>query len=173
LAIQLLGRRSILQREHDAVQLNGSGRLPDRLGSSIDFSGWLRGSLDRLADIDARLSIGVDRLVLAGLAEFLPAGATRPTSGEGPVSVVLRVAHGRLNQLRIDADLVDVVADLRPRDIPPIAVVEISRPYREPGASPLSMPLADKAFVDRPATALPREARYNAVNPSTLPAASR
>ena len=150
----------VLQREHDAVQLNGSGRLPDRLGSSIDFSGWLRGSLDRFADIDARLSIGVDRLVLAGLAEFLPAGATRPTSGEGPVSVVLRVAQGRLDQLRIDADLVDVVADLRPRDIPPIAVVEISRPYREPGASPLSMPLADKAFVDRPATASLREARY-------------
>ena len=150
----------VLQREHDAVQLNGSGRLPDRLGSSIDFSGWLRGSLDRFADIDARLSIGVNRLLLAGLAEFLPPGATRPTSGAGPVSVVLRVAQGRLDQLRIDADLVDVVADLRPRDIPPITVVEISRPYREPGASPLSMPLVDKAFVDRPATALPREARY-------------
>ena len=149
-----------LQREHDAVQLSGSGRLPDQLGSSIDFSGWLRGSLDRLADIDARLSMSADRLVLAGLADFLPAWAARPTSGEGPVSVVLRVAHGRLDQLRIDVELVNVVADLRPRDIPPIAVVEISRPYREPGASPLSMPLADKVLVDRPAPASLREARY-------------
>jgi uncharacterized protein (TIGR02099 family) len=153
----------VLQREHDAVQLSGSGRLPDQLGSSIDFSGWLRGSLDRLADVDARLSMSADRLVLAGFADFLPAWAARPTSGEGPVSVVLRVAQGRLDQLRIDVELANVRADLRPRDIPPIAAVEISRPYRAPGASPLSMPLADQVFVDRPAPAALREARYESL----------
>ena len=152
--------RLTLEREHDAVHLSGSGRLPDRLGSSLDFSGWLRGSLDRLADIDARLSISADRLVLSGLADFLPAWAARPRSGEGPVSVVLRVVRGHLDQLRVDVQLANVVADLRPRVVPPITVVEISQPHRAPGASPLSMPLADKTFVDRPAPATLQEARY-------------
>ena len=149
-----------LQRQHDAVQLSGAGRLPEELGSGIEFSGWVRGSLDRLADVDGRLSVSTDRLALAGLAEFLPAGASRPTSGAGPVSVVVRVARGRLDQLRVDADLTDVAAELAQRDIPPIETIEISRPYREPGASPLSMPSADKAFVGRPAPAAQRAARY-------------
>ncbi len=152
--------RLSLVRRHGAVDVTGSARLPAALGTDVEFDGRLRGPLDRLADLDARLEVRARRLALAGFAEFLPAARGRPTGGAGPVSVVVNATEGRLQQLRVDMDLAGVAIELPARTLPPIEVVQFSAPYRPPGASPLSMPHADKAFVERPAAALPRQATY-------------
>jgi uncharacterized protein (TIGR02099 family) len=152
--------RVSLRRGHDDVEMSGSGRLPAQLGSRLEFAGRVRGSLERLAGVDARLSLAGERVLLAGLADFLPPAAGQPISGSGPLAVVLRVVRGRLELLRVDFDLADVVVELPLREIPPVQTVEISRPYRPPGASTLSMPQADKAFVGRPVAPTQRDARY-------------
>ena len=149
-----------LQRERDHVNAAGSARLPASLGAAVTFDGRLRGSLDRFAELDARVGLRADRLLLAGLTDFLPPQVARPLAGEGPVGVVVSVSHGRLDEARLTVDLEDVALQLPRRVLPTVETVEISVPYREPGASPLSLSVLDKTVIDRPATPLPREIRY-------------
>jgi uncharacterized protein (TIGR02099 family) len=60
----------------------------------------------------------------------------------------------------VTIDLEDVALQLPRRTLPPVEAVEISAPYRAPGASPLSLSVLDKTVVDRPANPLPREVHY-------------
>jgi uncharacterized protein (TIGR02099 family) len=129
----------------------------------VEFQGRLRGSLKRFADLQARLEVRADRLSLAGVADFVPPQVARPVSGAGGVAAEVHVVHGRLEQLRLDLHLTDVGLQLPRRDVPTVETVEISAPYRGPGASPLSMPLADKATIQRPAPQPMQQARYAAV----------
>jgi uncharacterized protein (TIGR02099 family) len=150
-----------LERGHDAVDVTGSARLPEALGTDIDFEGRLRGPLDRLANLDARLSIRAKQVVLAGISEFLPAGTARLTGGTGPASLLVNASEGQLQQLRLTMDLTGVAIDLPARELPPIETVQISSPYRPDDAPPLSMSLVDMTSVEQPALALPRQARYS------------
>ncbi len=155
--------RVSLQRGERSVDVRGHAQLPGQIGSRIEFDGWLRGALDRFTDLEARLSLDVDRLELAGLAEFVPAGRARPLSGSGTANGSLHVSHGQLRQARLDLALSDVALELPARATPAIVAVQLSAPYRPAGSSPLSMPVADTTFVERPAPALPAQARYASI----------
>lgn len=152
--------RVSLRRAHDAVDVTGDARLPARLGTSVEFDGQLRGSLDRFADLVMRADLRVDRLSLAGLAELVPDGAARPLSGSGPVRASVAFDHGTLAQLRLDLDLSDVAFAVPAREVPPVEALVVAPPSRPPGASPLSMPAAETSLVERPAAPLPGEVRY-------------
>lgn len=152
-----------LRRAQDAVDVTGSARLPAELGERIEFDGELRGSLERRAELGARLEVRADRLVLAGLADFHPELVVQPSTGAGPVRAIVNVAQGRLRQLRAELDFADVTLTLPKREVPPIEVVELSEPYRPAGASPLSMRTADKKETLREPPELPREARYERI----------
>jgi len=152
--------RISLRRAHDAVDMTGEARLPAELGTRLAFDGKLRGSLDRFTDLVMQVEVRVDQVVLAGLGDFLPEGAGRPLSGSGPLRASAQFDRGRLEQLRLDLNLSDVAFAVPPRNVPPVEVLEVAAPSRAPGASPLSMPLAEKTLVDRPAAELPREVRY-------------
>ena len=159
-----LGRVQLsLRRAQEAVDVTGSARLPAALGERIEFDGELRGSLERPADLTARLEVRAERLALAGLADFLPGGVVQPGSGAGRVRAIVNVAQGRLRQLRAELDFADVALTLPKREVPPIEAIELSEPYRPAGASPLSMRIADKAKVLRNPPELPGEARYGRI----------
>jgi len=149
-----------LRRAHDAVDVTGEARLPAELGTNVQFDGTLRGSLDRFTDLVLQANLRVDQLVLAGLGDFLPDGAGRPLSGAGPVQASVAFDHGRLEQLRLDLDLSDVAFAVPARNVAPVVTLEVAAPARLPGASPLSMPLAETSLAERPAAELPREVRY-------------
>ena len=149
-----------LQRERDHVDATGSARLPASLGTELQFDGRLHGALDRFDELDARVELRTDRLLLAGLVDLLPAQGARPLGGEGRASVVVSMVHGRLGEARLTVDLKDVALQLPHRVLPTVETVEISAPHREPDASPLSMPVVDKTMTDRAAVPLPREVRY-------------
>jgi uncharacterized protein (TIGR02099 family) len=150
----------VLSREHDYVAVAGSGRLPAHLGQELQFKGHLKGSLERFSDLDARLELSVDRLLLPGLEAFLPAGTARPVAGAGPVAAVVEVAGGHLTHARLNLDLADVNLRLPVRDLPATEALELSAPKRPEGAGPLSLPLIEKTVVQRPAAPGPVEARY-------------
>ncbi len=154
------GVQIALERAQDSVEVHGSARLPRELGGQLSFEGSLSGSLAHFDDLDAELKLRADRLALAGVSELLPALRAKPRSGEGPVNAMLAVSRGRLEQLRFQTDLADVAVVLPSRNPPPLVTVEISEPYRPADALPLSMPLVDQRFVDRPGSAGPTEAQY-------------
>lgn len=149
-----------LRRARDAVDVTGAARLPDELGTRFEFDGTLQGSLDRFADLVMQVEVRVDQLVLAGLEEWLPAGTGRPLAGSGPLRAVAAFDHGRLEQLRLDFNLSGVRLAVPARSVPPVAVLQVAAPAREPGASPLSMPLAETTLVERAAAPLPGEVGY-------------
>jgi len=155
--------RISLVRAHAAVDVTGSARLPSTLGTDVEFDGRLRGPLDRIAELDARLSVRADRITLAGLSEFFPAGTARPTAGSGPVRVSINATAGRLQQLRLTADLEGVAVDLPQRELPPTETIRISEPYRPAGSSPLSMPRVDMSVIEQPAHASPQQATYRRI----------
>jgi len=149
-----------LRRARHAAEVTGSARLPPELGKRIEFDGRLRGSLDRLSDLDARLELRIERIALAGLTDFLPAHTGRPTNGGGSASIVVAAGQGRIQQLRLDLDLEDVAFELPERAVPAIETVQVSPPRRAEDASPLSLPVGEIALVKRPAPVGPHEARY-------------
>lgn len=149
-----------LRRARDAVDVTGAAQLPASLGERVEFDGELHGSLARFTDLVLRIELRVDRLVLAGLGDFVPEGRSRPLSGRGSVTTALAFDHGRLEQLRADLDLADVALTVPPRDVPPVEALEVAAPSRPAGASPLSMMVAETAIIDRPAPVLPREVRF-------------
>ena len=153
-----------LRRAHDAVDVVGAAELPESLGSDAEFSGQLRGSLERFEDLQMRLELGVGRLSLAGLADLLPEGRARPVSGAGAVQAEVAFDRGRLELIRLDLQLADVRLLLPARDLPPIETLVISAPARPPGASPLSMPLAETTLLQRPAPEPSREVRYETLD---------
>ena len=152
-----------LRRTRDAVDVAGGAQLPESLGTGVDFTGRLHGSLEHVAGLEARLDLQFDRLLLAGLGDLLPPGAGRPLSGAGPLEVAVAFDRGRLEHLRLDVNFADVALALPSRKVPPIQAVEVSAPSRPPGSSPLSMPMAEKAMVNRPAAEFPRQVRYSRI----------
>lgn len=152
-----------LTRERDHVNVTGSALLPESLGREAWFEGRLRGSLDTLEDLDARVDVRTDRLLLPGLAEYLPTHLARPLAGEGTARAMVGLSQGRLDQVRLTLDLQGVVLQMPSRTVPAVDAFEISKPHRETGASPLSLPVVDRTVVQRPAAALPGEVRYAAL----------
>ena len=150
----------VLTRERDHVRASGSARLPPSLGNEVWFEGQLKGSLDTLADLEARVELHTDRLLLPGLAQYLPAASARPIAGVGPVRAMLGLARGRIDRARLSVDLEDVALQLPIRAVPKFEALETSAPYRPEGASSLSLPLVDKNLVQRLAESPPRVARY-------------
>jgi uncharacterized protein (TIGR02099 family) len=149
-----------LRRAHDAVDVTASLRLPEEIGSDVDLTGRLHGSLDHFEDLELRIEATFERLRLAGLAELLPAGRVRPVGGAGRVEAAVEFDRGRLGQLKLDLDLADVQLALPARSVPPVEAFELAAPARLPGSSPLSMPLAQKTDVLRPGAELPEQVRY-------------
>ncbi len=149
-----------LQRDHDYVTVEGTASLPASLGGDARFNARLRGSLDEFAKLSARTEIRAPRIRVAGLAEFLPPSVGRPLGGEGSLTAVATVAAGTLQQARLDVDFKDVAIHLPARQLPPTVTVQISKPHREAGGSPLSMLVVDKSFVDEPPVGLPETVTY-------------
>lgn len=149
-----------LAREHDFVNATGSASLPASLGRELWFEGRLRGSLDTLSELEARVELRTDRLLLAGLAEHVPAHVARPMAGEGPVQAMVSVSKGHIDEVRLTIDLKGVVLRLPARAASTVEALEVSAPYRAAGASPLSLPVLDKQTVQRTAGPSPRDAHY-------------
>jgi hypothetical protein len=84
-----------LQRDRDHVNATGSARLPASLGTALDFEGRLRGALGRFAELDARVELRAERLLLPGLADFLPLQVARPLAGEAGQGDRERIAPAR------------------------------------------------------------------------------
>jgi uncharacterized protein (TIGR02099 family) len=150
-----------LERHHNWVAVSGNTRLPESLGTEVRFEGRLDGSLRRLEDLNARLDISAAQLKLVGLADFLPDTFAQPLAGHGPATAALALDQGRLRLARLDLDVADVVLQLPSREPAPIATVQTSAPYREPGSKPLSSSTMDLTIVDLPAPALPKQVRFN------------
>ena len=106
---QLQQVRLSLRRAHDDVDVTGAARLPAGLGTGIEFEGRLRGSLDQAEAMQGQLDLRFERLRLAGLADVLPGSRIRALSGEGPVTASVAFDRGRLQNLRLDLQLADVV----------------------------------------------------------------
>jgi len=149
-----------LRREHDGTAVTGSARLPAALGRSIDFSGDLRGSLEHFDALDAQLELRVDRMLLPGLAPFLPSSVASPTAGSGQVQGQVRFSKGTLAHARLDLDLTDVELALPTRDVPTVPTLTLSAPQRPPGAPPLSLPQVVSTIVQRPAATGAATVRY-------------
>ncbi len=149
-----------LQRDRSDVSTEGSAELPARMGGRVEFDGRLSGSLDDFRRLRARIELRTDRLALAGWNDFLPAFAARARGGEGPVTAVVTVDEGQLRQARLDLELTGVLLATPARTPATVQAVEVSAPYRDPDASPMSAPQVDIAMVERPARALPAELRY-------------
>jgi uncharacterized protein (TIGR02099 family) len=152
-----------LHRERRYASVSGSAQLPKGMGRGIEFDGRLKGSLDTLADLDARLEIRAPRIDLAGLAPLLPSATFHPLDGRGRADLELSLVGGRLNLARVDFDLTDVALRLPKRRVPAVETLELSAPYRPAGRSPLALPVIDKRFVQRAPATVPREARYAAL----------
>ncbi len=149
-----------LRREHDSTAVTGSARLPATLGRRIDFSGDLRGSLEKFDALDAQLELRVDQIVLPGLAPFLPSSVARPIAGSGQVQGQVRFKQGTLAHARLDLDLADLTLVLPRRDVPTVPTLTLSAPQRPPGATPLTLPQVVSTIEQRPAAAGPDTVRY-------------
>lgn len=155
--------RLTLRRDRDFVATSGSGRLPPRLGGKFEFTGDLQGSLDEFAKLRAHVTLAVPRLQLAGWADFMPDGHALPRAGSGAVEATVTVAWGALTAARAKVDLSGVRLELPVREPAPVETVVISAPYRAPGQPALELPVVDREILQQPAAALPREARYAAL----------
>jgi uncharacterized protein (TIGR02099 family) len=149
-----------LRREHDSTAVAGSAGLPAALGRRIEFRGDLRGSLERLDELDAQLELRVDRIVLPGLAPFLPSSVARPLAGSGQVQGDVQFMQGTLARARLDLDLAELELELPRREIPSVPVLTLSAPQRPPGASALTLPRVVSTVVQRPAAAGSGTVRY-------------
>ena len=149
-----------LRRQHESTAVAGSARLPDALGRSIDIRGDLRGSLEHFDALDAKIELKVDRLVLPGLAPFLPAWVARPTGGSGRVEGLVQFGKGTLTHARLDLGLDDVSLVLPTRNAPAVATLTLSAPERLAGAPPMSLPLVTSTIEQRPAATGPTTVHY-------------
>lgn len=149
-----------LRRDRDFVTASGKARLPASLGGQLEFDGRLSGSIDDFDRLRARVQLNVERVRLAGWNDFLPGFVARARSGEGSVTALVAVRDGGLRQARVELDLANVTLDQPARELPTVATVQVSEPYRPPEESPMHLPQVDIEVVDRPATSPPREVRY-------------
>jgi uncharacterized protein (TIGR02099 family) len=149
-----------LRRQHESTAVSGSARLPAVLGRSVDFRGHLRGSLEHFDALDAELELHVDRVVLPGLAPYLPSWVARPVSGSGQLQGLVRFKQGTLAGARLNLGLADVGLALPPRKAPTVAALRLSAPERPPGAPPMSMPVVASTIEQRPADVGPSTVRY-------------
>ena len=149
-----------LRRQNQSTAVAGTARLPDALGRTIDFRGDLRGSLEHFDALDAELELKVDRLVLPGLAPYLPSWVARPIAGSGPVEGLVRFRQGTLTHARLDLALDAVGLALPSRKVPAVATLTLSPPARPPGAPPMSLRVVAPRIEDRPAAYDPTTVRY-------------
>jgi uncharacterized protein (TIGR02099 family) len=149
-----------LVRERDHVKARATAALPASLGDRLDVEARLTGSLGEPKSLDGRIVLNVERLRVPGIAEFVPEGGGVPLAGDGRIEATVAFDSGTLRQVRTDLDLRGVELRLPTRTLPPVEVTELSKPYRPPGANPLSMPVIDKSTVLRAPDPLPAQVRY-------------
>jgi len=153
-----------LRRDRDSVVLEGSARLPDKLGTQADFNVRLKGTLDEREHLDARVEIDADTVRLAGLKDFLPPQIAKPLAGSGHLRGVFALEQGRVSNLRLGFELRDVALQLPRRALPPIEAVRVTDPRLELAPdSRMPFPTVTKEMVDRAPPPLPAEARYDAL----------
>ena len=159
--LELRELAGVLRRDRDYQRLEGRALLPEALGSRIEFDLRLKGPLDTLQDIEARVELNAEALRLAGLADFLPASMARPLSGRGPVRAVLAVDRGRVANARLRFDLRNVRLGLPARVVPPVEAVQVTDARLEltPG-NVLQHPTVTKAMVQRAVAPLPEQVRF-------------
>ncbi|HEX9208364.1 MAG TPA: YhdP family protein [Steroidobacteraceae bacterium] len=162
--LELRDLQGELRRDRDFVVMEGSATLPASFGSAADFAVRLKGSLDELEHLDARLELRADTLRLAPLADFLPSQVARPLAGRGTVATVVYLRQGQVSDVRVKLGLKDVVLRLPARQVPPIETVVVTEPRVE-AATLDGMPSATvtQQTIERPASPLPAEARFAAL----------
>ena len=153
-----------LRRDRDFVVMEGNASLPGELGTQADFNARLKGTLDQLEHLDARVEIDADTVRLAGLKDFLPPQVARPLAGSGHLRGVIALERGKVSSLRLGFELRDVALQLPRRAVPPIEAVRIADPRLElaPG-NRVKFPTVTKVLVERASLPLPAEARYGAI----------
>jgi uncharacterized protein (TIGR02099 family) len=158
--VTLRGLKLRLQRKHDSTGVSGSATLPDWLGHRLSFGGDLHGSLEHPDGLDARIELTVDKVVLAGLAPYLPSHLARPVDGAGGLDAVVSFTHGKVIGARVDLALAGVGLVLPERTPPPVETLSLSSPQLPPEASAMSLPQVTPIRGERPGAAGPREVRY-------------
>jgi len=149
----------VLRRDRDRVVARGSARLPRSLGTRVGFEAELDGTLVEPRDLAGRVDLEIDRLLLAGLADFLPSGVARPLAGSGRVNARVAFGDRQLRALRLDLELREPALALAARRPQPVEILEITQPRRAPGSPPLSMPEVDKNWR-RHEVSLPAVLKY-------------
>ncbi len=163
-ALELTDLDVQLRRDRNFVVMEGAAKLPDELGTRAEFNVRLKGTLDELEHLEARVEVEADAVRLAGLQDFLPVQVARPLGGAGDLRGVFALAQGKVSNLRLGFDLRDVVLELPRRTALPIEAVRItgSRVELAPG-NKIPFPTVTKTMVDRAPLPLPTEARYAAL----------
>jgi uncharacterized protein (TIGR02099 family) len=149
----------VLRRNHDRIAVRGSARLPKTMGTRLRFAAELDGSLAEQQRLAGRLELEADRVELAGLAGLLPPQVARPVAGSGRLAGTIGFVDRRVSELRLDLDLRDVMLRPPPRSVPPVEVLELAAPRREPGKSALSLSAIEKRWRRQPA-AMPATVAY-------------
>jgi uncharacterized protein (TIGR02099 family) len=160
-ALELRDLEGVLRRDHDVVFMEGSARLPEALGSRVDFDVRLKGSLDERDKLDARVELRAESLRLAGLADLAPQQLAQLKSGRGPVRAVFALEQGKPSNVRLDLGLSNVVLGVPARAVPTVEAVQVSEPRLElsPGNF-MPHPTITKTTLERVVATLPREVRY-------------
>jgi uncharacterized protein (TIGR02099 family) len=149
----------VLRRDRERIVARGSARLPETMGTRLRFAAELDGSLAERDRLAGRIELETDRVELAGLTGLLPPQIAQPLAGSGRVAGTIGFAARRLSELRLDLDLRDVVLRSPQRSLPPVEVLELARPHRAPGQSPLSLAAVEKRWL-RQRASMPRTIEY-------------
>jgi uncharacterized protein (TIGR02099 family) len=152
----------VLRRDRDRVVARGSARLPKSLGTRLGFEAELDGTLAEPLDLAGRVDLEIDRLLLAGLADFLPSGVARPLAGSGRVNARVAFRERQLRTLRVDLELREPALAMAARRPQPVEILELTPARRSPGSPPLSMPEVDKNWRRREVS-LPAVVKYVAL----------
>ncbi len=149
-----------VRRDRGFVLAEGSAQLPQSLGKRVDFSLRLKGSLENLRRLDARVELRTDELRLAGLSDRLPRQVAHPLAGHGAARIVVTAAEGSVRHVRLQFDLRSVQVRLPVRTVPRIEAVDVSAVRTEQQEGKLPYATVTRTDLNRPAPALPAEAHY-------------
>ena len=108
-----------LERDPNALRLNGAVRLPDSLGARLEFDARLKGDLAQPAGLAWRADVALAGAALEGWAALAPAWPWLPTAGRGDLRLKADGTGPKLAGLHATFNLARVVLKGAPGATPP------------------------------------------------------
>lgn len=97
-----------LERDPRALAVRANVRLPDALGSRLDFAMGMRGDLAEPQSLDWVTELNLQHATLGGWTALLPKLGWLPTGGHGELRAELRGRGTELERVEALVDLVDI-----------------------------------------------------------------